>query len=149
MRKKNAVKRTRKTNVKFSIKLAEELCLKISTTSKGLKKICEEPGMPTLRTVFNWLKTDKEGFLKMYHEAKQRQGYLYDEEIIEIADNSANDDKPFVGINYIHRDRLRIEARKWLASKLHPKRYGNKVEIAADEEVKRTVIKWGDREISI
>lgn len=53
------------------------------------------------------------------------QADFYADEIIEIADNSA--------VPY-ERARLQIDARKWLASKLKSKAYGDKIaHIGGDE----------------
>lgn len=51
------------------------------------------------------------------------------EEIIEIADKQEKDiietdDGPIVNHNVINRNRLQIDARKWVLSKMQPKRYG-------------------------
>lgn len=40
--------------------------------------------------------------------------------MLDIADNGEGDPK---------RDRLRVDTRKWLASKLKPKKYGDKVDL--------------------
>ena len=34
----------------------------------------------------------------------------------------------------VQRDRLRVDSRKWIASKLKPKKYGEKLELAGDKE---------------
>lgn len=70
------------------------------------------------------------------------QADLIADEMIEIADNSKGDEKAFVGINRIHRDKLRIESRKWIASKLKPKKYGDKIDLnhSGDVDVVTTYI---------
>jgi hypothetical protein len=59
------------------------------------------------------------------------------EEIVEIADDATNDwmDRKsgehtiaVADTEHINRSRLRIDTRKWLMSKLAPKRYGERVE---------------------
>lgn len=57
------------------------------------------------------------------------------DEIIEIADeNNADvyvDDNGVARIdgNAVQRSRLKVEARKWLISKMNPKKYGDKIDI--------------------
>ena len=58
------------------------------------------------------------------------------DEIMEIADDSSNDidriddfGNPIENREFISRSRLRVESRKWLASKLKPKKYGDKQSI--------------------
>ena len=59
------------------------------------------------------------------------------EETLEIADDGKNDwmldndpDNPGYKLNgeHVQRSRLRVDARKWFASKVAPKKYGEKVE---------------------
>ena len=63
--------------------------------------------------------------------------------IIEIADDTSGDfvinerGERTVDHENINRARLRVDARKWLMSKLHPQRYGDRV--TADVTVRREV----------
>jgi hypothetical protein len=56
--------------------------------------------------------------------------------MLEIADDGRNDTyedengHQHVNTDHIQRSRLRIDARKWLASKMAPKKYGDRVEQA-------------------
>lgn len=52
------------------------------------------------------------------------------EEILEISDNTENDRTELGLVNHenINRSRLKVDTRKWLMSKLAPKRYGEKVQ---------------------
>jgi hypothetical protein len=54
-------------------------------------------------------------FLEQYARARELQTDIFIDEIIDIADSTEND---------VQRDRLRIDSRKWIASKLKPKKYG-------------------------
>lgn len=88
---------------------------------KSLRQICEAEGMPSRSTVQKWL-TEDAGLSDQYARARSLQADHYAEEIIEIADNtSAQSDH--------NRDRLRIDARKWVAAKLAPKKYGDKLDV--------------------
>ena len=46
---------------------------------------------------------------------------------VDIADDTSKDNG-FAGSVAVARSRLRIDARKWLASKLAPKKYGDKID---------------------
>ena len=92
--------------------------------------------MPCVTTVFSWLRKYPE-FLKQYETAKEESADLHAEDILDIADDGSNDwmevnDKDNVGYRangeHIQRSRLRVDARKWVASKLKPKKYGDKVQ---------------------
>lgn len=58
-------------------------------------------------------------FSAKYARAKLAQADILAEECLEIADNSTPEN--------VTVDRLRTDTRKWLASKLLPKQYGDKM----------------------
>lgn len=93
--------------------------------------------MPEKRTVLKWLATLPE-FVTQYAHAREAQADAYADEIADIADDATNDwmekfGKDGTAIGYqvdqeaINRSRLRVDARKWIASKLKPKKYGEKI----------------------
>lgn len=131
---------------KFSNDIAEKICEEIATSSKSLKTICKDENMPSVRTVLSWLsdgdkvdgKQELKDFLHQYTRAREQQADFLAEEIIEIADDGSNDLMTIVkgDVSYeqenkevTNRSKLRVEARKWIASKLKPKKYGEKVEM--------------------
>ena len=90
--------------------------------------------MPDRSTVFRWLAEKKE-FYDQYARAREVQAEILADEIVEIADDSTNDfmevqrGKGVVTVcdqENINRSRLRVDSRKWVASKLLPKKYGDK-----------------------
>ena len=70
-----------------------------------------------MTTVMRWLEAKPE-FRDQYARARERQAHHYAAEIVEIADTEEDPAKA----------RVRIDARKWVASKLLPKAYGERVE---------------------
>jgi hypothetical protein len=87
--------------------------------------------MPDKATVFRWLRTN-EAFCDQYTRAKEESADALTDEMLEIADDSTRDSiKTEAGevcnTEYVQRSRLRVETRKWIASKLKPKKYGEKV----------------------
>lgn len=120
---------------KYSEALMNEICETIASSSKGTKKLCEENShWPCQDTLFTWLKKYPK-FSEQYAQAKIGQIELLVDEIIEISDD-ASQDKYMNELgalvpnpSAIHRARLKVDTRKWLASKLVPKVYGNKVDI--------------------
>lgn len=80
--------------------------------------MCREPGMPSIRTIFQWLEKNK-NFAQLYARARVEQAETYREMIIDEA-FSASDAQ--IG-------KLRVDALKWVASKLSPRRYGDKVDV--------------------
>ena len=122
---------------KYTEELANEICELISTTDKGLNAICKELGL-CAKTVFNWI-NDNDDFLHKYARAREVQAEYLADQIIEIADDKVNDYKStengeVVNSEAIARSRLRVDARKWKASKLAPKKFGDKVDVTSDNK---------------
>ncbi|PJE00247.1 MAG: hypothetical protein CK426_00010 [Legionella sp.] len=114
----------------YTLGLAKEICDRIASTSKGTKKLCKEnKHWPCQDTLFTWLKIYPE-FSEQYAQAKRCQIEVFIDEILDIADDSSQDEiannQGHIVCNseFIARSRLRIDTRKWLASKLVPKIYG-------------------------
>ena len=72
--------------------------------------------MPAMSTVFKWLR-DVEGFSEQYARAKEEQAETYEDMMLETAKTEPD----------VARARLIVDTMKWTASKLKPKKYGDKV----------------------
>lgn len=83
-----------------------------------LSKVCKLPGMPGRGTVIKWL-TKYPQFDAQYARARQFQADKLADEIVEIADTVTD---PQLARNM-------IDARKWMAGKMRPQRYGDRVEV--------------------
>lgn len=121
----------------FTQDLADRICAELSD-GDSMRTVCKADDMPCKSTVFRWLRTDKD-FCDQYTRAKQESADALTDEMLDIADDATNDwmeklDKDDQSIGYqlngdhVQRSRLRIETRKWLASKLKPKKYGDKIQ---------------------
>lgn len=121
---------------RYTQKLADKICAQLSD-GLSMRTVCISDDMPCKTTVFMWLRT-KEEFLNQYTRAKQESADALTDEMLDIADDAQNDwttEKNKDGSEYekfnsehVQRSRLRIETRKWLASKLKPKKYGEKIQ---------------------
>lgn len=129
---------------KFNPKLGAEICMRLAG-GESLHSICEEDKFPTVVTVCRWLlapeedepSQELEDFRNQYAKARRVQAELRVDEIMDIADDGRNDwmlrnDPENAGYvansEHINRSRLRIDSRKWYASKMLPKIYGEKVQ---------------------
>ncbi len=130
----------------YTRELADEICTRL-TEGESLVTICRDEHMPCIATIFNWLAKAKESqqfaeFLDKYTRAREAQGDYYAESTIEISDDGRNDwmerqseSEKGAGINtgwvlngeHVQRSRLRVDTRKWYASKVAPKKYGDKI----------------------
>jgi hypothetical protein len=122
----------------YTTELAEAICGRL-TEGESLRKICADEGMPNKSTVLRWLANAAHAaFRDQYARARELQADLLADEIIEIADDDSEDIKlvaskdggpPVEIVNHenIQRSRLRVDARKWTAARLAPKRYGGRL----------------------
>lgn len=70
--------------------------------------------------MLRWLHDeDRQDFRDQYARAREDQADTYADQMVEIADT---EDDP-------QRARVRIDARKWVSSKLRPKRYGDRLDL--------------------
>jgi hypothetical protein len=120
----------------YTPELADEICDKIATSPRGLIALCaENPHWPSRETIYAWKRSKKE-FSDKYTQAKIDQIEPLVDECIDIADDTSQDTLVRYDHNgdeyetcnneFINRSRLRIDTRKWFASKLAPKIYGDK-----------------------
>lgn len=120
----------------FTPELADRICAEISQ-GFSLRTICKADDMPCVATIFNWFRKHPT-FVEQYARAKDEQADSLVEEILDIADDGSNDwmertgkDGESVGwqLNgeHVQRSKLRVDSRKWIASKLKPKKYGERI----------------------
>lgn len=128
----------------YSAELAQEICGHIANCI-SLRAIAAMEGMPTVTTIMNWLADEsKPEFLEQYARAREAQADKMAEDILAIADEectrvradkhgtNADDGEGNTEVVFdataVARNKLRVDARKWLASKMAPKKYGDKVQ---------------------
>ena len=123
---------------KYTSKLVNEICARLAS-GDSLRTICMEDKFPSKTTVLRWLFDDKhEGFRDQYERARTMQAEIMAEEMLDIADDGTNDwmekhgkdGESYYQLNgeHVQRSRLRLDTRKWVASRLLPKKYGDKVQ---------------------
>ena len=92
----------------------------------SLISILRRKEFPSTATFYQWFEADEDK-AKRYVRACEIRADVIFEDIIDIADHSDEDHTPFTGANVVQRDRLKIDARKWIVAKLHPKKYSDRV----------------------
>lgn len=127
----------------YSPEIADLICERIAD-GVSLREICRTEDMPSKAAVFRWLAAHAE-FRDQYARAREAQADALADELLDIADDGDNDwmerkgeDGQSLGWREngeaIQRSRLRVDTRKWIASKLKPKKYGDKLAVGGDEE---------------
>jgi hypothetical protein len=122
----------------FTQQIADLICEALAE-GHSLRSICAADDMPSKSTVFKWL-SEQPAFSDQYARAREAQADCLFDDILEIADDGRNDkyadDNGHTRTDYdvIARSKLRVDARKWMAAKLRPRVYGEKLAIggAAD-----------------
>jgi hypothetical protein len=115
----------------FTQEIADLICEGIAD-GRSLRSICEAEDMPSKSAVFRWLGVN-EAFRDQYARARESQADVLFDEILAIADDGKNDtyvtdEGERVNHDVIARSKLRVDARKWMAGKLRPKVYGDKIQ---------------------
>ena len=136
-------------------KIFNYVCSEIEK-GRALRNVLKDDKMPSTSTFYEWLDND-DVKSKQYARATSVRADIIFDDILSIADENTNDtyinDNGIEVVNndVIQRSRLRIDSRKWVLSKLNPKKYGDKTDITsggekitAPQEVKITIVKSED-----
>ncbi len=114
-------------NSNVVVQLCEQLAQGIS-----LRTVCLAPEMPALSTVFKWLAKYPE-FVEQYDKAKIESTEAMSEDTLFLADQSS---EVLVGDKSdnarVQAMKLRVDTRKWLMSKMKPKKYGEKLDMTTN-----------------
>ena len=122
--------------VEFTEKIADEICWRL-THGEPLVRICADEHLPHVATIYRWLARFPV-FCDMYARAREDQADTNADQILQIADEKPpqfTDDKGRVYLDqtFIHWQKNRIEARKWTAAKLKPRKYGDRMAVEGVE----------------
>ena len=114
---------------------ADICALVLSGMRGGLSafKACEEAGVPH-STFLLWLKDDAE-LADSYARAREDLIERIANEVIELSDADVGlqpDGKK--DWDAVQKHKLQVDTRKWLLSKLAPKKYGDKLELTGDPD---------------
>lgn len=101
----------------YNLEIATSICERIAD-GESLLQLCQEEGFPDRHTIRKWRAQFPE-FDAMYADAKKHQAEYYADAILHEAYAA---EETNVGSR-----RLRIDALKWQASKLDPKRWADNV----------------------
>ena len=111
------------TETRYTPEFAEEICRRMAEGA-SLREICRDKGMPE-STVRQWVRDDRDGFAAQYQAARALQVEAWSDQILELANRDDLDPQD---------KRVRVDALKWLMSKLAPRRYGDRLLVAGDAD---------------
>lgn len=101
-------------------RLGTQLCERLAR-GELLKNICDDLGIAP-HTPWRWATDDPDGFGKAYARAREDQAHAIADQAMTIADEEVVDAVASA------RNRLRVDTRKWLASKIAPRSYGDRTQ---------------------
>jgi hypothetical protein len=121
--------------VRYAPRIAEVILERIAG-GESLRAVCGEAGMPSFQSWLRWVAEDRDGLRARYSVAIDMRAQFLVDELIEIADTveigertktRADGSKETLTGDIVERSKLRCDARKWAASRLAPKRYGDRL----------------------
>jgi hypothetical protein len=116
----------------YTKELSDKICQELAM-GKSIRTVCASDEMPSVATIFNWMRAHPE-FLEQYARAKQEAADAMAEDILTIAEVTVDmvQQNPTVAGPMVQAQRLHIDTKKWLMSKLQPKKYGDKLDVTSD-----------------
>jgi hypothetical protein len=137
----------------YNAKIATAICMRLAS-GESLRAVCKDDDMPVASTVHLWVLKFPD-FSEQYARARELQAETLVDEIIDISDDGSNDwmarnnadgqeiDR-VVDHEHITRSRLRVDSRKWYASKVLPKKYGEKIQADFGGPLVLQIVKYAD-----
>ncbi len=105
--------------------IVTEVCRRIAD-GESLRQICAD-GKVSKWCFLEHLGKNTEA-ANQYARAREEQADHYAEEIVAIADQAPGQTEHGTDSGAVQHQKLRVDARKWVASKLRPKVYGDKIQ---------------------
>lgn len=103
----------------YTPQVVATICGRIAA-GESLTAVCKSDGLPSKSSFLRWVNDGVADVADQYARACAARAEGWVEEIVSIADEEGDPQAL----------RLRVDARKWVASKLLPKKYGDKVAVA-------------------
>lgn len=119
-------------------RIVEQVCERIAS-GESVSKIFASPNpdFPSVATFWRWLHADR-ALVAIYDRATEQRGELYAEEIIDITDETPPQVNGAFGTHidsaWVQWNKNRAEARKWVAARMRPMRYGDRTILAGDAD---------------
>ena len=124
----------------YTREVGEFICDELKK-GRTLTKICQDPNVPCLVTVFKWLSPTNTRynaiFLKSYKEARAIQAEVWADMTDDISNDGSNDTyetynkktgerEVKVDHDVIQRSALRVKTKQWLAAHLLPTKFSDR-----------------------
>ena len=112
--------------------------IELVESGKPIRQVTKIKGMPSNTTFYKWLEEDKKKAERYARACEVRADVIF-EEILTIADKQGEDiiivdGKEITNHNVINRNRLQVDARKWVLAKMQPTKYGDKIDLTSGDK---------------
>jgi hypothetical protein len=88
---------------------------------KSLHALCKRSALPSEQTVYAWIREDED--FRASYELAQELADRFAAEILELADDCSEDQAS------IAKARLQVDARKWSAARMAPRKWGDRAQV--------------------
>lgn len=124
----------------YNEEVAEKICAKLAE-GRSLREICRADGtLPSRGVIMAWAKDPAHPFAEPYRRARELGFWVLVDDLLDIADDGTNDYVERMGKDgepagyalngeAVARSRLRVDARKWVLSKMLPRFFGEKLDL--------------------
>lgn len=105
---------------------------------QSLRQSLKGKDKPSSQTFYVWLDASEDKSKQYARACNERADKIF-EDILTIADDQEGDvykdedGKEITNWNIVQRARLRVDSRKWMLSKLNPKKYSDKIQVDTTE----------------
>lgn len=113
----------------FTKKLGAAICARLAN-GESLRSICSSPDMTSRRSVTRWA-MERSDFREAYQIALEFQRDSWADMIADAGDGIPAEDVP--------RAKLASDDKKWLLSRLHPQKFGDKASVQLSGDADRPV----------
>ena len=115
----------------YTAEIAADICERIAG-GDTMTKVCGSDGMPDRSTVWRWSEKHPE-FRTALARAREQQAWSWADEAVDIADGAGGKATGSPGTGEagakVQAEKLRVDTRKWLVAKLHPRQFGERVNL--------------------
>lgn len=113
----------------YTEEIGAAICKAVAASQDGLRKTLErDSSLPPFATVQGWLRNNAQ-FSTAYAQARGQQLEAMADDIVDVSRDDSLDPQD---------KRVRIDAMKWLLSKLIPRTYGDKIDVTSGGEALAT-----------
>lgn len=92
-------------------------------SGKSVREVCLDKAMPATRSVWKWMHLDPD-LREQFDRAKAEQLEDVMDQLLALCDDLPDNPDP----GQVAKRKLQVNTRQWVASKLLPKKYGERVQ---------------------